>query len=188
MNIIKEDFICPNCKNKSRIKVYQELTNDNLDDIIKNKIFKYKCKKCNEELILNYPTKYITDEFHIYYETNKKEIIDSFPLSRVCYSLDDFKEKIMILSDHLNDIVICFIKCYIMDSLGEDSKLVSDIKYNNIEDEKIFFYLIGLNEYASVPFSFYQNLLKKCKIKNPKKCVSIDIYNFRKYFKMRSII
>ena len=59
---------------------------------------------------------------------------------------------------------------------------------NNIEDEQIFFYLIGLNEYASVPFSFYQNLLKKCKIKNPKKCVSIDIYNFRKYFKMRSIL
>ena len=188
MSIIKEDFICPNCKNKSRIKVYQELNDNNLEDILNNRIFSFKCKKCSEEITLNYPTKYITNDYHIYYEVNDNKIIDNFPLSRVCYSMDDFKEKIMIFNDQLNDIVISFIKCYIMDSLGEENKNVSNIRYNDLSDDQINFYLIGLNKYASVPYTFYQKLLQKCKIKNPKECVSIDMSNFRKYFKMRSII
>lgn len=181
---LKIDFKCPKCKNKKRIKVYNELSEKDIDLIIKDEFLNFLCPNCNETIRLNYDLKYLSEKVHVYYVTDKTEIKDDFNPSRITYTYDDFKEKILIFNEDLNDLVIMFIKCFIHDQVS-DKESLKEIRFNNVTDSELVFFLVGLNTYAKVPYGFYESLLKKSKIKKIKGAVLIDEGNFRDYFKMR---
>lgn len=188
MASIKEDFKCPNCKKKNRIKIRKEISSEEIDKIIDRSLFKVECLSCHEKIVLDYPIKVIDDKYIIYYtptETNEIED-ENREYMRICDTFDDFKEKLMIMNDNLNDIVIEFIKDYVFNQLDKDIKSeVRDIRYDGCNEKNLIFFLIGAKQSVGCDKELYKNILKKCKIKKINKCVNIDHETYRKYFKMR---
>lgn len=185
---IKEDIRCPNCRKKNRIKIRSAISSDEIDKIIDRSIFKLECLSCHEQIVVDYPMKVIDDNFIIYYTpTEDKEIEEQYhQYMRVCDTFADFKEKLMIMHDELNDIVIEFIKDYSLNQLDEDlRKDIRDIRYDGSNEENLIFYLLGAKQSIGVNRKLYDSILKNCKLKKIKKCVNVDHNTYRKYFKMR---
>lgn len=188
MASIKEDFKCPKCKKKNRIKIRSEISSEEIDKIIDRSIFTVECLSCHEKIILDYPLKVIDDNYIIYYTPTKTEEIASeyHEYMRICDTFDDFKEKLMIMHDGLNDIVIEFLKDYSLNQLDDELKReVRMIRYDGCNEENLIFYLIGAKQSIGCNRTLYENILKNCKIKKIKKCVNIDHDTYRSYFKMR---
>lgn len=184
----KEEFVCPKCKQKNRIKITKEVTNENIKKIISRSIFTHTCKKCGESVFVEYPLKVIGDDYLIYYTPGSNENINdnSKKILRVCDTYDDLKEKILVLEDTLNDIVIEFIKNYIKNNLdSEKLKDLTRIRYNSKENDTLYFSLIGLNSLAEVNIEQYKSIEKILKIKKINKCVLIDEYTYSNFYKMR---
>lgn len=186
MSYIKETVKCPGCGNKIRTKIYHELSSSNLEMVMDMDYVKIKCSKCNETIVLNYDMKFITDSFHVFYTPNKEEIVDNFPISRITYTHDDFKEKILILNDNLNDLVISFLKCYINDSMKlNEYDGFKELRYNEKKEDSLEFYAIGIDKFLSVPMDYYDNLIKSSKFKKCNEAVLIDEVTFRDYMKVK---
>lgn len=185
---IKEDIKCPNCKKKNRIKIRREIISDEIDKVIDRSIFKLECLSCHEQIVVDYPMKVVDDKYIIYYTpTETAEIEDETrEYMRVCDTFDDFKEKLMIMHDELNDIVIEFIKDYSLNQLDDELRSkVRDIRYDGSNEENLIFYLIGAKQSIGVNRALYTSILNNCKLKSIKKCVNVDHNTYRKYFKMR---
>ncbi len=188
MSIIKEDFKCPKCKKKNRIKIHQEVSSEEIDKIIDRSFFKVECLSCHEPIVLDYPLKVIDDNYIVYYTPTKTEEIEDeyHEYMRICDTFDDFKEKLMIMYDGLNDIVIEFIKDYVYNQIDEKlQKEVRDIRYDGSNEENLIFYLLGAKQSVGCNKKIYMNILNKCKIKKIKKCINVDHQTYKKYFKMR---
>lgn len=189
MSSIKEDIKCPKCKKKNRIKILSEPTEDMINSIIDRTFFEIKCKDCKEKITLDYPIKISTDKYIIYYTpTNNETIKDKtkVEVKRVCDTYDDLKEKLLILSDDVNDIVIEFLKGFYMKQLDEEVRnLTTTIRYNCKLEDKLVFSLVGANRSIACPLFFYNEILRRSRIKKIKYAIQIDSNNYLKYFKMR---
>ncbi|MCH5167668.1 MAG: hypothetical protein J1F35_07265 [Erysipelotrichales bacterium] len=186
----KEEYVCPKCKHKNRIKLTEEVTQENVEKIISREIFHFNCKKCGEPVNVEFPLKVIGDDYLIYYTPgDNRDISDhSKNILRVCDTYDDLKEKIFVLEDDLNDIVIEFIKNYIKNNLSEDvMKDVTRIRYNSKEEDTLYFSLIGVDKFAECTMEQYENIKKLLKIKKINKCVLIDEYTYQNFYKMRML-
>lgn len=187
----KEDFKCPNCKKKNRIKIKSEVTSDNIDQILNRSLFKVKCLACKEEITLDYPIKVIDDAFIIHYTPCQTAQIEDEhrKYMRVCDTFDDFKEKLLIMKDSLNDIIIELLKDYLILELDEEiKKEIRDIRYDGQNDERLIFYLIGAEKSVGCSKEIYTRLLKKYKMKKITKCVNVDHQTYKKYLKKRFLI
>lgn len=185
---IKEDFICPKCKQKNRIKLTKEVNAEQIEKIISRSIFRHACKKCGEKIDVEYPLKVIGANYLVYFTPGSNEEINdnSKSILRVCDTYDDLKEKIFILEDNLNDIVIEFIKDYIKNNLDDERmKNLTRIRYNSKENDTLYFSLIGLDILAECSLEQYNNIEKLLKIKKINKCVLIDEYTYSNFYKMR---
>ena len=91
------DFYCPHCKEKKRITINDEYTKKDIESLLDRSIFKIKCNKCNNETILDYNFLLKTDNYIISYGESKD-------VDRITNTFDDFKEKVLIYEDNLNDI------------------------------------------------------------------------------------
>lgn len=188
MSILKEDFKCPNCKKKNRVKMIKECDNENIISIINRDIFSFVCSSCGEKIIIDHPLKLIGENYIIHYTPASDENIkdQKKEFMRVCDTFEDFKEKILIFEDNLNDIIIEFIKKFLLNQLEENIKNeVTDIRYDGNNEENLIFYLCGLKKSVGCSKSFYQELLNKSKIKKIDKCINIDSNTFSDYFKLR---
>lgn len=188
MTVTKEDVRCPNCKKKNRIKIRSEVSSEEIDKIVDRSLFKVKCLSCGETIVVEYPLKVTGDNYIVYYTPCKTKTIEDEhrEYMRICDTFDDFKEKLLIMNDSLNDIVIEFIKDYVLTQIDDDiKKEVRDIRYDGSDEEKIIFYLIGANQSIGCSKEIYSNILKKSKIKKIDKCVNIDHQTYQKYFKLR---
>ena len=109
----KEQTInCPKCSKNIKIKMLEQIDESKFKDVISRKIFKFKCSYCKNEVIIDYPTTFIGENFEVCYKLTKKKGNKTY--LRECYDFDDFKEKILIFSANLNDIAIEFIKDYLL--------------------------------------------------------------------------
>lgn len=187
MGSIKNDFYCPNCKHKQRIKVYTEVDSSKTSELITRELFKFVCDKCHEEVLLDYPLLYNGENFEIYYDSkleNYKEKSDK-EISRFCREYSDFKEKIMLLSNGYNDIVIEFVKSFFINELASSKEKETCLRYDGEDEKNIFFYGVDIGKTIACSKEFYQNIMDKSKIKKcPSFCV-IDADTFKKYFKLR---
>lgn len=190
MTSIKYDIKCPKCNHKNRFKVNNTFSESFINDIINKNIFKLVCSNCKQEIMVEYPFKVVGSNYVIYYTPTLNQEIDDEEKEymRVCDTFEDLKEKILILNDNLNDIVIEFIKEFLLNNLDEELKSeTTDIRYNGINKETIEFSLIGAKKIIGCNKDFYFKIVKKLKTKPIKKCVLIDKYTYKKYYKMRLI-
>ena len=162
MSITKYDIKCPKCNSKNRFKVNDELDDKKIMDVINREVFHLLCKNCHQDIYVEYPFKISNDRFLIYYTPTKKdEIEDTYhEYMRVCDTFADLKEKLLIYNDNLNDIIIEFIKTFLLNKMDDELKDTStELRYDNLK--------------------------KKMKIKKIKKCILIDKDTYQKYYKMR---
>ena len=186
---IKEDIKCPKCKKKKRVKMISEPTKEMIPSIIDRTFFSHTCKYCDEVITLDYPLKITTENYIVYYTPTVNETIKDKTknkIKRVCDTYDDLKEKLLILEDNIDDIVIEFIKGFYLKQLDEETrKNVSTIRYNCIDNNNIVLSLIGANKSIACPMFFYQEILRRSRTKKTKYAVQIDSTNYNKYYKMR---
>ena len=186
---IKEDIKCPKCKKKNRVKMISEPTKEMIPSIKDSTYFSHTCKYCDEVITLDYPLKITTDNYIVYYTPTVNETIKDKTknkIKRVCDTYDDLKEKLLILSDDVNDIVIEFLKGFYMKQLDEEVRnLTTTIRYNCKLEDKLVFSLVGANRSIACPLFFYNEILRRSRIKKIKYAIQIDSNNYLKYFKMR---
>lgn len=187
---IKEDFICPKCKHKNRMKLYSTVTGDDIKKVIDKSIFLTECKNCHERISTLYPLEVQGSNYMIYFTPSKNDEIDDTPskFNRVCDTYADLKEKILIFEDHLNDIVIEELKSQIksnllISNLELDLSKLEEIRYNSSDLSYLNFSLIGIGELVGISLSEYQNLERGIKMKKIKKSVLIDEYTYKKYIR-----
>lgn len=188
MSITKYDIKCPKCNSKNRFKVNDELDDKKIMDVINREVFHLSCKNCHQDIYVEYPFKISNDKFLIYYTPTKKDEIAStyHEYMRVCDTFTDLKEKLLIYNDNLNDIIIEFIKTFLLDKMDDELKDTStELRYNGIDGENILFSIIDSDKIIGCNKVFYDNLKKKMKIKKIKKCILIDKDTYQKYYKMR---
>lgn len=185
----KEEFLCPKCKHKNRIKIKDVVTaKEDIMAITTKKFFYHECKKCNEAVFIEYPLKVIGSNYIIYYTPGEnKDVLDNtLPIVRVCDTYDDLKEKIFILEDNLNDIVIEFLKDYIKHALDDKyQKKLERVRYNSKDENNLYFSLLGLDSLTEISLENYENIKKELKVKKIKKGVLIDEYTYSNFYKMR---
>ena len=188
MTTIKSEFTCPKCKKKNRFKYSEIVPVDKVTDIYNKNIIKHKCKYCGEEIMVDQPLLIEKDTYKVIYVNGQtecsKDKVDK--PTRLCDTYDDFKEKVLIFEDDLNDLVIELIKGMLIYKLDEDVRRdVRDIRFDSKTDDKLKFFLIGLGKGIEFPLSIYNNMLKRSKIKKIKTCIHVDINNYNKYIKLK---
>lgn len=186
----KEDVKCPKCRKKIRIKVIEKMNEEHIESIINRSLFDVSCKECNETIVALYPFELETNNYLIYFDPayDKKMIKDKNKktIKRICNEYDDLKEKILIFEDKLNDVVIEFMKEFYSEQIDEKlRKKMTGIRYNYIDNNQIIFSILGTNQNIGCPYSIYEELYRRSKIKKIKYATVIDEYTYRKYFKMR---
>ena len=187
--IKKEDFSCPKCRHKNRVKIIETVEKDKIAKVIDKSIFKQECKKCHEIISVEYPLKVQGNEYLIYYTPGKNLALEknTSKINRVCDTFEDLKEKILILEDDLNDIIIEVVKDEIKNNLDQlDIKNIDDlerIRYNSKNEKYLNFSLVGIGKLVGFEIIKYQNLVKKIKIKKIDKSVLIDEYTYKNYIR-----
>ena len=188
MSYKKEEVKCPQCGKKIRIKVHTKFDENQIADIVDRSIFAAKCSKCGKITYIDYLVDLETPNYYLYYTPgyNKSKKNIKGKLTRVCDTYDDFKEKILIFEEGLNDLLIEFIKAYIKNELkGEDLTNLRDIRFDSIIDDNIIFALVGLKKNVAIKRDFYNALDEKSIYKKPLRAMVIDRDTFWKYHKMR---
>ena len=165
------DFYCPHCKEKKRITINDEYTKKDIEKLLDRSIFKVKCNKCNNETILDYNFLLKTDNYSISYgESNN--------VDRITNTFDDFKEKVLIYEDNLNDILIELTK----QKLNHDINKEYEYRYDGMNDKQLMFYSIDSKEEYAINKELYDYYKNKYKIKDIKN-IEINSNNFVKYIK-----
>ena len=132
-----EEMACPRCGRKHEIKKYKRINVTEKEglkkDILKNRLFVFRCEECG----LNAP---LTYECH-YYDPKKKYQIFMAPelddkaigtmkeledmtggTKRLVDNINDLKEKIMIRENHMDDRVIELLKIMVISQLKKEMK------------------------------------------------------------------
>ena len=165
------DFICPTCKHKKRVTINDEYNETHIDKLIDKSIFRFKCDKCDTDILLDYNFVLRTKKYSISYGDAKN-------VDRICKSIDDFKEKVLIFEDGLNDIFIELAKKKIEYELKKDLNL----RYDGSDDARLIFYSLDDENSYSFNRELYDYYLKKYKTPNVKD-VEINYLNYFKYIK-----
>lgn len=171
MATTKYDIKCPKCNSKNRFKVNDELDSTKIMDIVNREIFHLSCKNCHQDIYVEYPFKISNDNFVIYYTpTKKEEIQDTYhEYMRICDTFDDLKEKLLIYNDNLNDIIVEFIKTFLLNQMDRELKDSStELRYNGIDGDNILFSIIDKDKIIGCNKVFYENLNAKMKLKKTK--------------------
>lgn len=165
------DFYCPNCKNKKRITINNEYDKSHINDILSKDIFKVKCEECNTITVLDYNFVLKTSKYVISYGKSKD-------VDRYCTSIDDFREKVLIFEDELNDIVIEMLKKKLNHDLNKDYQY----RYDGSTNDQLVFYSLDSEESFGINKELYNYYLNKYNIEDVKNEEITDL-NFYKYVK-----
>ena len=195
----KENIECPNCKKIGK-KVIWESINVDLDpemkeEIKSGKIFEYKCPKCKESFNIDYPLLYhdMTNKYFIYYTLDDKvpELPDEYNLlkgykSRMVKSIHDFREKVIVLDDNYDDLIIEVIKMFILTKM--EDKNFNDflgIHFLNREKDDLVFEISfkTFTQNASIPYEMYEELKKNMKFNKLKEFEEVSIRTIGKLMK-----
>lgn len=189
MTKIKSDYRCPKCNKKNRFKIYQEISETNIPKVLDRSLFTFSCNECHEQIIIDYPFLIKNKDYIIYYTPSSNKLIkdeSTYMIKRVCDTYTDLKEKVLILEDDLDDIIIEFIKVFLIEELDKDIKdEVTDIRYDSKDNKQLIFHLFGINKNISCSIEFYEEIKRRSRCKKIKDAVLIDNKTFTKYFKMR---
>lgn len=134
-----ETVECPRCKEKSSFTVWTSLNtetdSEKKEEVLSGKIFLFRCPHCGTETYVLFPLLYHDPEhaFMVWFVPDSRETeADLPPDMKDCFSdrgyrfrltsrMADFVEKILIMEDGLNDIVIEAVKRDIYASVVKSS-------------------------------------------------------------------
>lgn len=178
-------IVCPKCQHKNTNKIFKQVTVDHLEKILNQSLFKFKCRQCGYEALLDYSLQYQDDDkkIVIYYVTNPEELNEVMDLledetvicetkgyiCRVVCSQEDLIEKINIFNSGRDDRIIEIIKVFFYKQIQNEFQ-VDAIRY---KDNEIQFYYQNFKQ-GSIPFedSLYEQVSKQ--YPNLKQDVRID--------------
>ena len=143
-------IVCPYCHESFETTIYESvnvtLDEDDRDKVLSGDIFHQECPHCHQEYMSQYPCLYHDQDmkFMVYlYDGPIDMAAMSAPLLekgyilRRCRSIEDFIEKIQILSDGLDDRIVEFAKydCFV-DHLnnGGDIDQITGIHYAGLDN------------------------------------------------------
>lgn len=177
-----KNILCPYCNSNNEFTLKDELNQDDIEQILTKKIFEFKCFKCQKKFNIDYPLLFSCNQYFISYKKTIKNV-KKHSVLRLCQNFDDFKEKILIFNDSLNDILIEFLKDYIKKQTSDDLFL----RYDSFDEKKIVFYDLQNQKYLGISKEFYDNLLKNAKIKKINKMIIVDQDSYIKYIKVNKL-
>lgn len=172
--LCKENITCPKCQAEGELEFWSSINVD-LDPELKKKIFNeeifiWTCPKCGAKVFIPFGTLYhdMSHKFMIFFSHDEPEEgknyerlevpegigFDKCYIFRAVYGLQNFKEKILILENELNDVAVEKLKYiithYMDPSLSEEgNKLFFEGVSKPDEDNKfgqILFYRLSPNE------------------------------------------
>lgn len=160
-----EKITCPNCKKESDFLMWDSINTsldpDMKEKVRTGEAFKWICTSCGHEALVDYPTLYhqMEDIVMIYYvpgESDKTETIelmkgrhknengdyvemdikiDEKYYKRVVETKNQFREKLLILDENLDDRIIELMKLFIISSLDKEEDLeIKEILLDKLED------------------------------------------------------
>ncbi len=122
------EITCPRCHTKGEFEVWDSINADLHPDLreklFSNELFEYTCPLCEAHITVHYGTLYhdMTHKFMLFYDYAKPEDFDYSPLEmpegiglegytyRVVFGLARLMEKILILENGLDDLVVEHMK------------------------------------------------------------------------------
>ena len=156
-------IVCPKCQHKNTNKIFKQVTVDHLEKVLDRSIFKFKCRQCGYEALLDYSLQYQDDDkkILIYYVTSQEELNEVMDLleddtvicdtkeyiRRVVCSQEDLIEKINIFNSGRDDRIIEIIKVFFYKQIQNEFQ-VDAIRY---KDNEIQFYYQSFKQ-GSIPF------------------------------------
>lgn len=178
----KEKYVCPHCQHESEVDIWNSINVD-LDpelkeQIFNNEIWAWTCPKCGEKTYIPWGALYhdMTHKFMIFFAFDSEDVENKYtPLElpdgvflddytvRAVYGLMNFKEKIRILEENLDDIAIEHMK-YMISHLAHPEIVEKGyqlyferVDYENNEDAEhgsIFFSYYDEKDNNTVPYRF----------------------------------
>ena len=130
---------CPRCHTQNSKRTWKEinvLTNPDLKKKVKNQsLFKFACKECGYEALLDYSLIYEDGQYRIYYVTTQDEldeVLDLLESKDELAQQDSKKNRIVCSQEDLIEKINIF-------DLGLDDKIIEVIKvlfYMNLQQQK----------------------------------------------------
>ena len=174
----KERIECPYCSHEQVFESYESINltkNPELKDkIINEELFKMKCEKCGKEALIAFPCLFhdvdkkqliwlIGDYTQEQKEALDKDLKDSakddgerlFAESynrRIVSSINELKEKILLIEDDLDDRVIEVLKILCVNEVINQlmGVTISDVRYNRTDAGKKYLILIFVEKDPSM--------------------------------------
>ena len=188
MSSLKIDFRCPKCRKKTRTKLYRDVDSSKIRNIYDRSLFSVTCPYCYDVSVLDYSIIVYGENYSVLYCVNedKLEFSKEKEIKRIVKNYSDLKEKLLILEDKYNDILIEFIKEFLLNQLDKELvKYITDIRYDGSNEDSLIFYLVGINKSIGCKISFYEELLKQSEFKNIDSCIEVDKESYHNYFRLR---
>lgn len=136
-NVISKEVACPNCNEIFSVHVYTSInaTNDPQfrEDLLSEKLLKWKCENCNYEGRFTYPLLYndMKHRFMVYlipkvehFQLADKNLEEKYKTlkhidKRIVPDFNTFKEKIFIFESGLNDMAVELTKLAISEAVAK---------------------------------------------------------------------
>ena len=147
---------CPKCKEKQSFRVWQSINvseDFNLkEDIFNQDIFRFTCKACKTESIIEYPFIYHDYEkkFFVYFDSSGKfeNVIESEGYkTKTASNYLEFLEIIRILEDEVDENRIEDAKNELFDKFKTNEKLknIDKLYYSGMKNNKLEFFVPAIN-------------------------------------------
>jgi len=155
------EIICPKCNEKQNFNVWQSINvteNNELKELVFNQsIFKFKCDKCNNVALIEYPFIYHDNQkkFFVYFDAsgNFENVIENEGYkTRTASEYLEFLETIRILEDGVDETKIKEARDELLDKFKSNDKLksIKKLYYTSTENNKIVFFIPEINGKISV--------------------------------------
>lgn len=192
---------CPNCGYVGNIAVSDyaniDSTTNNKEKIMKRSFFKYKCPECKKEFQAEYPILFDNSENNalIYYlpqaSIDKMEKIENMSVTnsfgkkmRIVTNQNELLEKLLIIADGYDDIIIEYLKNVIENSVAKEQReKMKDLYYAGIKNDSLMFVapLKDGTYNVNIPKSMYMAYYSKYNVKESYQFKKIDRNNVERY-------
>lgn len=173
-----EELRCPKCGRVHLMKKYSRINVTEKpglkEDILKNRIFYFHCEYCDMEAPLTYEATYVDSSkklmIHLSGEEEAAPKVGEKEKSmtlRLVDNVNDMKEKIMIVDNHLDDRVLELVKIQYLRQMERELKndTLMNILFDYAGEEKSFLVFFEKKGVGRIPLQmdFYKKLEEEYK-------------------------
>lgn len=168
----QDTFTCPQCGEDGSLTLWDSINVD-LDPDVRRRVedlsvFEWTCPNCGKTCLVLHPCLYhdMTNEFMVWFAPDN-EVQDGAQFSqldhytlRTTHTPNEFREKINILEQHLDDRAVELTKLILVMQLTRDNVDVVDVVFHSIDTSGRFVFVLvhpdGAEQYLRLPPATYQ--------------------------------